>query len=93
MPLHRRLPRKGFTNIGRKKYSYVNCGRLNDAFEEGAEVTPESLKIKGLVRKIGDGVKVLGEGEVVKPLVVKAHSFSKAAEEKITSAGGKTEVI
>ena len=93
MPLHRRLPRRGFTNINRTEYSYVNCGQINSAFDEGSLITPEDLKIKGLVKKIEHGVKVLGGGEVGKSLVVKAHSFSKAAVEKITSAGGKTEVI
>jgi len=93
MPLHRRLPIRGFTNIHRSEYSYVNCGSVSAAFEAGSQVTPEALKSKGLVKKVKNGVKVLGAGEVNKPLTVKAHSFSKSAMEKIAAAGGKTEVI
>lgn len=92
MPLYRRLPKRGFTNIFAKKYSIVNLDRLN-AFEDGTEVTPELLLEARIVRKLNDGVKVLGQGELNKKLTVKAHKFSKSAVEAIERAGGKAEVI
>jgi len=92
MPLSRRLPKRGFTNIFRKEFAVVNLDRLN-AFEEGAEVSPETLMAKGVIRKLLDGVKVLGRGELDRRLIVKAHRFSADAMRKIQAAGGTTEVI
>lgn len=92
MPLYRRLPKRGFTNIFAKEYSEINVERLN-IFEDGTEVTPELLLEKGIVKKAKNGVKVLGNGELQKRLTVKAAKFTKAAAEKIEAAGGKVEVI
>jgi large subunit ribosomal protein L15 len=92
MPLYRRIPKRGFTNIFATNYSEINIDTLN-RFEDGAEVTPEMLKELGIVKKQLDGVKVLGRGELQKKLTVKAHKFSKSAIEKIEAAGGKVEVI
>ena len=91
-PLSRRLPKRGFTNFNRKEYAIVNVESLN-VFEEGTVVTPELLKETGLVKKELDGIKVLGNGELSKKLIVKANVFSKSAKEKIEAVGGKTEVI
>ncbi|SHJ66659.1 LSU ribosomal protein L15P [Dethiosulfatibacter aminovorans DSM 17477] len=92
MPLYRRIPKRGFTNIFATNYSEINIDTLN-RFEDGTEVTPEMLKELGIVKKQLDGVKVLGRGELEKKLTVKAHKFSKSAIEKIEAAGGKVEVI
>ena len=92
MPLYRRLPKVGFTNIWRKEYAVVNLSDL-DVFENGAVITMEVLKEAGLVKAMKNGVKVLGTGEINKSLTVQAHKFSKTAAEKITAAGGKVEVI
>ncbi|MGI5997140.1 MAG: 50S ribosomal protein L15 [Lutispora sp.] len=92
MPLYRRLPKVGFTNIFRKEYAVVNVSDL-DIFENGAVVTPEELKKVGLVKAEKSGIKILGNGEINKQLTVKANKFSKAAEEKIIASGGKVEVI
>ena len=92
MPLARRLPKRGFTNIFAKVYATVNVSDLN-AFEDGAEITSEALKEQGVIKKIGDGLKVLGNGKLEKKLTVKAVKFSKSAEEKIVAAGGSIEVI
>ncbi|MHC1685644.1 MAG: 50S ribosomal protein L15 [Clostridiaceae bacterium] len=92
MPLYRRLPKRGFTNIFAKEIIAINVDRLN-IFEDGTEVTPELLIEKGIIGKVKDGVKILGNGEIQKKLTVKAHKFSKTAEEKIQAAGGKVEVI
>ncbi|WP_373897465.1 50S ribosomal protein L15 [Haloimpatiens sp. FM7315] len=92
MPLYRRLPKRGFTNIFAKKYAVVNLDIIN-AFEEGTEVTPEALLERGIVKKLYDGVKVLGNGNIDKKLNVKASKFSKSAVEKIEAVGGKVEVI
>jgi large subunit ribosomal protein L15 len=93
-PLHRRLPqRRGFKNITRKEYAVVNIDDLEERFEAGTEVTPELLIASGLVKKMKDGIKVLGDGELTKSLKVKAHKFSKTAEEKILAAGGSVEVL
>jgi large subunit ribosomal protein L15 len=92
MPLYRRLPKVGFTNIFRKEYAVVNLGDL-DVFENGAVVTPDALKEAGLVKAMKGGIKILGTGELNKSLTVQAHKFSKTAAEKITAAGGKVEVI
>ena len=92
MPLYRRIPKRGFTNIWRKEPAIVNVGELN-VFEEGAEVTAEALKEKGLIKKTDSGLKVLGDGKLEKKLTVKANKFSKSAAETIEQAGGKAEVI
>ena len=92
MPLHRRLPKRGFTNIFRKTYAIVNLGDLKN-FSAGEAVTPQVLLKRGLIRKLRDGLKVLGDGELKVPLTVSAHHFSKSALEKIQKSGGKAEVI
>ncbi|OWZ84471.1 50S ribosomal protein L15 [Natranaerobius trueperi] len=91
-PMQKRLPKRGFTNVFKKQYSEVNIKSLNE-FDKDTEVTPELLLKEGLVKSIRNGVKVLGKGELDKPLTVKAHKFSQQAKEKIESAGGKVEVI
>ncbi|WP_061995604.1 50S ribosomal protein L15 [Clostridium sp. ATCC 25772] len=92
MPLYRRLPKRGFTNIFAKEYACINVERLN-IFENGTEITPEVLMEKGIVKKLYDGVKILGNGNLEKSLTVKAQKISKGAVEKIEAAGGKVEVI
>lgn len=92
MPLYRRIPKRGFTNVNTKKFAVVNLDDLN-VFEEGTVVTPELLKKHGLVKKELDGVKVLGRGELTKKLTVKAHKFSTKASEAIAKLGGTAEVI
>ncbi|OQB15638.1 MAG: 50S ribosomal protein L15 [Firmicutes bacterium ADurb.Bin193] len=92
MPLYRRLPKRGFTNIFAKKYVEVNVEELN-RFDTGTEITAEVLKDSGVISKINDGIVILGRGELEKGLTVKAKRFTKTAEEKITKAGGKVEVI
>lgn len=94
LPLFRRLPKRGFKNLFQKEFAYVNVCDL-DRFEEGTEITPEVLIEAGLVKKnkMSDGVKILGDGELEKKLTVKAHKFTKGAQEKIEKAGGKVEVI
>lgn len=92
MPIYRRLPKRGFTNIFAKKYTSINVEKLN-AFDDGAEVTAETLKESGVISKINDGVVILGRGDLNKKLIVKASRFSKSAAEKISAAGGKAEVI
>jgi large subunit ribosomal protein L15 len=91
MPLHRRLPKRGFTNIFRVEYVVVNLERL---LELGVnEITPEVLKKAHITKRKSDRVKVLGEGDLKTALTIKAHKFSKSAQEKITGAGGKFEVL
>jgi large subunit ribosomal protein L15 len=92
MPLHRRLPKRGFTSPFPKSFAVVNVESLN-AFGAGETVTPELLASRGLVRATRAGVKILGDGELKVALTVRAHAFSKSAGEKIASAGGKVEVI
>ena len=94
MPLFRRLPKRGFTNIFAKEFAVINIEDLN-RFAEDTVVTPELLISEGLVKKakVKDGIKVLGDGELTKKLTVKAHKFSKTAVEKIEAAGGRVEVI
>jgi large subunit ribosomal protein L15 len=91
MPLHRRLPKRGFTNIFKVEYEIVDLERL--AGLEESEITPELLRKAGVVRSKNSLVKVLGQGELSKPLMVHAHKFSKSAQEKIEKAGGKVEVV
>jgi large subunit ribosomal protein L15 len=93
MPLHRRVPKRGFTNARfKKELVEVNLGRL-EAFDAGTIVTPEILLKHGIIKKVGDGVKVLGDGDLTKALTVRAHKFSASASEKITGLGGKAEVL
>ena len=94
MPLIRRMPKRGFTNIFAKEYAIINVEELN-RFEDNTVITPEFLINEGLVKRgrVIDGIKVLGDGDVNKKLTVKAHKFSKTAAEKIEAAGGKVEVI
>ncbi len=92
MPIYRRLPKRGFTNIFAKEYVAVNVSDL-ERFEDGTEVTAELLKESGVISKVKDGVKVLGRGELTKKLTVKVAKFSESAKEKIEKAGGKAEVI
>ncbi len=91
MPLHRRLPKRGFRNIFKKEFAVVNVGRL--AVLEGNEFTPERLIELGVIKSLGDGLKVLGSGDVTRPIQVQAHLFSKSAQEKIQAAGGSAQVI
>src|SRR5499427_512749 len=90
MPLHRRMPKRGFTNIFRKEYSIVNLAALAALGE--TEITPDVLRKAGVI-KTKHPVKILGDGELKSPLTVHAHKFSKSAQEKITKAGGKFEVL
>jgi large subunit ribosomal protein L15 len=92
MPLQRRIPKRGFNNIFRTEYAIVNVSDLA-VFEAGAVVDAQALTEKGIINKLCDGVKVLGNGELNIALTVKAAAFSKSAKEKIEQAGGKTEVI
>jgi len=92
MPLYRRIPKRGFTNIWRTEYTILNVDDLN-RFEAGTVVTPEVLAQAGLVKQVKDGIKILGEGTLEKGVTIQAHKFSKTAVEKIEAAGGKAEVI
>ena len=92
MPLHRRVPKRGFHNIFREEYEVVNLDTLQERFEAGVEVTPELLRERGLVGRTGQ-VKVLARGDIAKALTVRAHKFSGKAAEKIAAAGGKAEVL
>jgi large subunit ribosomal protein L15 len=90
MPLQRRLPKRGFTNIFRKEYTVVNLGDLS---ELSGTITPETLMEQGIVRHAKSGIKILGVGELKSALTIRAHKFSKSAIDKIQAAGGKAEVI
>ena len=93
IPMYRRLPKRGFTNdMFKKVYAIINVDAL-DRFEDGAEVTVETLVAEGIIKDTLSGVKVLGNGEITKKLTVKANVFSASAKEKIEAAGGKAEVI
>lgn len=92
MPLHRRLPKRGFNNIFRKEIVSVNVSKLN-VFDDGASVDAAALIEAGVIKKSCDGVKILSTGELKKKLTVKASAFSEAAKAKIEAAGGKAEVI
>ena len=92
LPLYRKLPKRGFTNIFATKYVTVNVEKLN-AFEDGAVVDVNALLEKKIIRKEMDGLKILGNGELTKKLTVKAAVFSASAKEKIEAAGGKAEVV
>jgi large subunit ribosomal protein L15 len=93
MPLYRRLPKRGFHNINSIHYDIVNVSTLEKFYEDGSTVTITSLKAKGIVKNVRDGVKILGDGEITKKLVVQANAFSGTAKEKIEAAGGKAEVV
>ncbi|HHV50190.1 MAG TPA: 50S ribosomal protein L15 [Clostridiales bacterium] len=92
MPLYRRIPKRGFTNIYKTRYAIINISDLN-AFDNNAVVDAQALIDAGLINKLYDGVKVLGNGELNKSLTVKAAAFSETAKAKIEAAGGKAEVI
>ncbi len=92
MPLKRRIPKRGFHNPFKKRYALINVGQL-EALDAGSEVSPELLCGRGLVRSLGDGVKILGNGSLSKALTVKAHGFSSNAKEKIEAAGGRVEAL
>jgi len=91
MPLHRRLPKRGFTNIFKKQFAIVNLGRLEKL--EGDTFNADRLMELGVIRKLGDGLKVLGTGQLTRQITVEAHHFSKSALEKIQNAGGSAQVI
>jgi large subunit ribosomal protein L15 len=91
MPLHRRLPKRGFTNIFKKEFAIVNLGRLEKL--EGDAFTADRLMELGVVKKLGDGLKILGSGQLTRKISVEAHVFSKSALEKIQKAGGTAQVI
>ena len=93
MPLHRRVPKRGFTNIFRTEYDVVNLDQLEKLFDTGATVTVDSLRDAGIVSSRTALVKVLGRGEVTKALTVQAHKFSGKAAEKLAAAGGKAEAL
>src|SRR5690348_10710184 len=94
MPLQRRLPKRGFTNIFKKRYTIVNVGDLARLDLDLTEpITPDVLLREGVIKRLGDGLKVLGDGELKAPLTIAAHHFSKTALEKIEGAGGKAERI
>jgi large subunit ribosomal protein L15 len=91
-PLIRRVPKRGFTNIFRKEYSIVNLERLNQ-FEADTVINPQLLQEAGVVKKSGGNIKILGNGELTKPLVISAHKFSQEAMKKIQAAGGRAELL
>ena len=91
MPLHRRLPKRGFTNIFKKQFAIVNLGRLEKL--EGDTFNADRLIELGAIRKLGDGLKILGTGQLTRKITVEAHQFSKSALEKIRKAGGTAQVI
>ena len=93
MPLQRRVPKRGFTNIFRTEYATVNVADLEARFEDGAVVDVDAIVASGLLKKTLDGVKVLGNGEITKKLDVTANAFSETAKAKIEAAGGKAEVM
>ncbi|WP_223912790.1 50S ribosomal protein L15 [Geobacter sp. AOG1] len=92
MPMHRRLPKRGFTPLTRKDYAIVNLGQL-DIFESASSVDAAALLKSGLISGVRDGIKVLATGDLTKALTIKAHKFSAAAKEKILAAGGTVEEI
>ncbi len=93
MPLQRRVPKRGFTNIFRVEYAVVNLSTLEREFAAGEQVSPTALKAAGIVKSLKNGLKILGNGEISKALVVSAHKFSETAKKKIEAAGGRCEVL
>jgi len=91
MPLHRRLPKRGFTNIFKKQFAIVNVGSLEKL--EGDTFNPDKLLTLGIIHKLGDGLKVLGSGQLTRKITIEAHQFSKSAADKIQKAGGTAQVI
>jgi len=91
MPLHRRLPKRGFTNIFKKQFAIINLGRLDKL--EGDTFTPDSLQAAGTIHKLHDGLKILATGQLSRAITVEAHHFSKSAMEKIQAAGGTATLI
>ena len=91
MPLHRRLPKRGFTNIFKKQFAIVNLGRLEKL--EGDVFTADRLTELGVIHKLGAGLKILGAGQLTRAITVEAHHFSKSAADKIAKAGGKAQVV
>jgi large subunit ribosomal protein L15 len=92
MPLHRRVPKRGFHNLFREEYEVVNLDTLAERFDAGVEVTPELLRERGLIGRAGP-IKVLARGDITKALTVRAHKFSGKAAEKIAAAGGRAETL
>jgi large subunit ribosomal protein L15 len=92
MPLQRRLPKRGFKNIFRKRYNIINIKDLS-RFEPNASLDAGALKEAGLVKKLGDGIKLLGNGEITFPVFIKVHRVSNSAKEKIEALGGTVEII
>lgn len=92
MPLQRRLPKRGFSPLQKKVYALVNVSQL-EGFESGSTVDATALINAGIIKTVADGIKVLGDGELTRPLTIKAHKFSKSAQAKIEEAGGTVEVI
>jgi large subunit ribosomal protein L15 len=93
MPLHRRVPKRGFTNLFRQEYGVINLDTIAEQFEAGTDVTVDLLREHGLVRRSARKIKVLARGDISKALTVRAHKFSGTAAEKIVAAGGKAEVL
>ena len=93
MPLHRRIPKRGFHNLFRTEYAVVNLDTLVDRFDAGTVITPELLREQGIIRSARQPIKVLARGDISKKLTVRAHKFSGKAAEKIAAAGGATEVL
>lgn len=93
MPLHRRIPKRGFHNPFRTEYAVVNLDTLSERFDAGTVVTPELLRECGLVHGAGNPIKVLARGDIAKKLTIRAHKFSGKAAEKIAAAGGAAEVL
>ena len=92
MPLHRRVPKRGFHNLFRKEYAEINLGRL-EIFDAGTIVTPEVLVKRGMIKRLRHGLKVLAKGELTKALTIRAHKFSATAKARITELGGKAELL
>jgi large subunit ribosomal protein L15 len=93
MPLHRRLPKRGFNNLFRTEYAVINLDQLEASFDPGTTITPDTLRAAGLVHGKRLPIKVLARGDVTKALTVQAHKFSGKAAEKLAAAGGKAEAI
>ena len=92
MPLQRRIPKRGFTNIFKKSFAVINLRDL-EQFAAGSEIGPEQLRQTGLVKKVRDGIKLLAQGDIAKALTVRVHEASVAAKSKIEAAGGRVELI
>lgn len=93
-PLHRRLPQlRGFKPINKRMFALVNVGELEKRFQDGAEITPDSLLSAGVIRDVRDGLKILGDGAVSRRLTVRAHAFSESARQKLEAAGGTVEIL